>query len=420
MLTNNGDAMPSRLKKKQRLEDQSHGVVEVAHDNFVEAAMSFDKLSGDVMAIIFGFLHPNDIMRSRLNKKMRDAATKTMVPPTKFVVDSVRSYNAMRAMTTALPNLQQIKLKDVGLRVIKYTDGEDPDEHEAARTANRTTHDIDIISNFRKLRILELYIALLNGRYPVLFNFPLLQKLTIYCTHLKWDLEMLAGMPVLKALNCYCNDCLTGNISSLRVLKDTLEKVRIDTCKRVEGNFMDLADFPHLKVLTLDDTTAVRGDIRDIRDIDFPKLELFTLPKTVYGGRGYEFQRISDGPDVIRTLYLFKQHRPTILMPLWFAVLSTESPDRYNYDGDDDDYYDYDNDETPPFYIHFVEAGSRVGYRWETLNNNPCEVNWLDPEPDKGSSDYSNYIQDLQGLERKVDRFRGFYQPPTEEEYNEL
>jgi len=143
MLTNNGDAMPPRLKKKQRLEDQSHGVVEVAHDNFVEAAMSFDKLSGDVMAIIFGFLHPNDIMRSRLNKKMRDAATKTMVPPTKFVVDSVRSYNAMRAMTTALPNLQQIKLNSRP----QYVDGEDPDEELAAYTANWTTHDIDILSN---------------------------------------------------------------------------------------------------------------------------------------------------------------------------------------------------------------------------------------------------------------------------------
>jgi hypothetical protein len=37
MLTDNGNAMPPRLKKKERLEDQSHGVVEVAHDNFVEA-----------------------------------------------------------------------------------------------------------------------------------------------------------------------------------------------------------------------------------------------------------------------------------------------------------------------------------------------------------------------------------------------
>ena len=220
---------------------------------------------------------------------------------------------------------------------------------------------------------------------------------------------------MLKELKCKSD--FTGNISSLGLLKDTLEKVIIDSCGRVEGNFMVLADFPHLKELNLDET-AVRGDIRDIRDIDFPKLEQLTLPKTVYGGHGYELQRISDGPDLIRTLYLFKKHRPTILMKDWYAKLSKESPDWY--DGYDGDYYENEDDETPPFYIFFVEAGSRVGYRWQTFNNNPCEVNWLGPEPDKGSSDYSKYIQDLLQLERKVNRFRGFYQPPTEEEYNEM
>jgi hypothetical protein len=243
---------------------------------------------------------------------------------------------------------------------------------------------------------------------------------------LKWDMEMLAGMPVLKELECKYNECLTGNISSLRVLKDTLEKVIIDDCDRVEGNFMDLADFPHLKELNLDET-AVRGDIRDIRDIDFPKLEQLTLSKTAYGGRGYEFQRITDGPDLIRTLYLFRQQRPTILIPRWYAKLSEESPDWYNYFYGN---HDFDN-ETPPFYIRFVEAGSRVGYQWKTTDGNPCEVNWLDsgnpcevnwldPEPDKGSSDYSKYIQDSQELERNVDLFKGFYQPPTEEEYKRL
>jgi hypothetical protein len=313
----------------------------------------------------------------------------------------------MRAMTTALPNLQQIKLNDLG-HGHKYVDGEDPDEHRAADTANWIAYDIGIISNFRKLRILELYNKqwnnhYLNGRYPVLFNFPLLQKLTITRVYyLKWDLEMLAGLPMLKEFACHYNHCLTGNISSLRVLKDTLEKVSIKSInriERIEGNFMDLADFPQLKELNLLGT-VVRGDIRDIRDIDFPRLEQLTLPKTVYGGMGYELQRISDGPDLIRTLYLFKQHRPTILMKNWYAK---------NYDDDYDEY-----DETPKFHISFVEAGSRVGYRWRTYYGDPCEVNWLDPEPDKGSSDYSKYIQDLHELEREVYMYGGFHQPPTE------
>ena len=384
--------------KKPRLIDPT---ADAAGPSFAAAKMAIiidEKMSADVMAIIFSFLPPKDIIRARLNRKWRDAAAKTMVPPTNFIVNTMAEYNAMIAMTTALPNLQQIKLcilKDGH----KYVDGEDPDpdpdEWQAADTADLTALDIDIISNFRKLRVLELFRAPLNGRYPVLFNFPLLQKLSIWdCHDLKWDLELLAGMPVLKELECYCDEYLTGNIISLRVLKDTLEKVSI-MGRNVEGNIMDLADFPHLKELYLSKTTAVRGDIRDIRDIDFPKLEQLTLPKTVYGGRGYEFQLISDGPDLVRTLYLFKKHRPTILMPRWYAGLSEASPD--SYDG-----YDEFID-SPPFYIRFVEAGSRVGYQWETFYSNTCEVNWLyqwetssinacevnwlDPEPDKGSSD---------------------------------
>ncbi len=65
---------------------------------------------------------------------------------------------------------------------------------------------------------------------------------------------------MLKELDCIMNSHLTGNINSLRVLKDTLEKVTINSCWNVEGNFIDLADFPHLKELNLR-WTAMTGDI---------------------------------------------------------------------------------------------------------------------------------------------------------------
>jgi hypothetical protein len=52
------------------------------------------------------------------------------------------------------------------------------------------------------------------------------------------------------------------------VLKDTLEKVHLGASSRVEGNIVDLADFPHLKMLYLFDT-AVTGGILDIGDDDF-------------------------------------------------------------------------------------------------------------------------------------------------------
>ncbi len=400
----------SHTTKKQRLDNHPSAVAA-----FNEFVASFDDVSVDVLANIFSFLPVDNIMCSRrVNKKSMEAVKKTIVPLTAFRVHTMRKYNALNVMTRAMPNLQQIKL---GLLEWgyghKWSDGEDPNEEEAARTANQVSRDIGIISNFRKLRILTIDEAPLNGRYPFLFNsFPLLQKLSIIeCEYLKLDLGMLAGLPLLKELVCINNDHLTGNVNSLRVIKDTLEKVEIGGCPRVEGNFMDLADYPHLKELDLEGT-AVIGDIRDIGKNDFSSLEHLKLPHGVYGGVGCEFQRISDAPDLVRAVYLLEKQRPNLLEDGWFGRLSMNSPDRYETSGDDDD--------EPPFDITLIEAGSRFGYRWESNAGIPCEVNWLDPEPDKESSEYEEYIEESQCRERKVNIYRGFHQPPTEEEYRRL
>ncbi len=391
---------------------------------------------GDMLPKITEFFQPNELMVLRcVCKDWTEEIKKTNVPLIDFVVNSLGKYNAMRVMTEAIPNLQQIAIDGLGYGIRKWSDGEDRNEEYAAQIADWTPHDIEIISNFGKLRILEIRTyAFLNGRYPFLFNsFPLLQKLSLqHCDHLKWDLEMLAGFPLLKELNCTHNDYLSGHTSSLRVLKDTLEKVTLYHCESVEGNFMDLADFPHLKKLRLDDTavtgnigdisandfttlkelyldyTAVVGDIRDIGDNDFSSLEKLTLPKGVYGGKGYELQRISGAPDLMRTLYLFVKQRPNLIesfQDLYWS-LSEDSPD----------YYDDSN-------INFVKAGCRFGYRWEANyhGGHPCEVNWLDPEPDSGSSDYDEYIEELQEINRKGENlYQGLFQPPTEEEYDRL
>jgi hypothetical protein len=409
--------MPHYPSKKQMIEGHHQGVVAIDND----FSPSFDDLGVDVLPNILGYLILKDIMRSRrINKKTMQAVRNTIVPPTHFRVGNVDEFNAMNVMTRALPNLQQITIRGLGLRH-KYNDGDDPTEYWATQTADYTSYDIGIISNFSKLRILYINSARLNGRYPFLFNsFPLLQKLIIKnsCYNLidlKWDLGMLAGMPLLKELDCDNNDHLTGNISSLRVLKDTLEKVDIKCCWSVEGNFMELSDFPFLKELNLDNT-AVTGDIRDIDDNDFLTLEQLFLPKGVYGCHGYEFQRISDGPDVARAVYLLKKQRPALEMGYWCVYLSRDSPDWYESADEDDD--------TPPFYIQFVKAGPRLGYRWETDDGNPCKVNWLDPEPDRESSHYEEYMKELQRIDRGFyyyrGLYRGFHQPPTQEQYTLL
>jgi hypothetical protein len=406
--------------KKQRLEDNDD---QATNDNdelatVVNLLASFGALSVDLVAAnIFAFLMVDEIMsKRRINKKSKEAVKMTIVPLIDFGVWGAEAYNAMNVMTEAMPNLQQITIGDLEAGH-KWSVGEDPDEERAAATVDYTPHDIEIISNFSKLKILEIEWAPLNGRYPVLFNsFPLLQKLSIkYCYGLKWDLGMLAELPLLKELECSDSACSSSNINSLRVRKYTLEKVKINDCENVEGNFMDLADFLHLKQLDLDDT-AVTGDIRDIGDNDFSSLEHLILPKGVYGGNYYELQSIADATDLVRSLYLLKKRRPTLaILKEWHGDLSADSPDWYAPEDEDTDSF--------PFYIQFVKAGSRLGYqwrRWETYNNNRCEVNWLDPEPDRGTSDYGKYIEELEQINSEVCMFRGFHHPPTEEEYNRL
>jgi hypothetical protein len=380
-------------------------------------------------------------MRARVCTTWRDAAKKTLVPLTAFRVDSVRKlkaslenyvrkYNAMRVMSTALPNLQQLSICGCGLDYgHKYIDGEDPDEDESGRTANWTSHDIDIISCFSKLRSLEIYCASLNGRYPVLFNFPLLQTLTIVdCYHLKWDLELLEGLPSLKELKCINNKRMSVSLSSLRVLKDTLEEVGFFHCRKVMGNFMDLADFPRLKKLYLT-VTAVTGDIRDIGENDFPALESLFLPESVYGGYRYQFQNVSDVPSFMHAVQLLLQRSPTmfesnVISNGFFWSLSEDSADWFNWDG-----VRVSESPKPPFRLQIVQAGSRRGWSWcnDTsyydddndcyYRDYSCEINWLDPEP---SSDYKAYIEELQHIEKKITFYRGYHQPPTQEEYRLL
>jgi hypothetical protein len=194
------------------------------------------------------------------------------------------------------------------------------------------------------------------------------------------------------------------------------------------GNFMDLADFLYLNELDLEGT-VVTGDIRDIGENDFPSLEKLILPKSVYGGFACEFQRISDAEDAIRTLYLLSKRRLPNSFIGWYCLLSENSPDRYDVNVFDyDGVYDvYAEDDLTPFFIVLVRAGTRVGYRWETNNGNACEMNWLDPEPDRESADYGKYMEELQRisfhgrpLEERVKIFKGFHQPPTQEEFERI
>ena len=409
---------------------------------------SVDQINDDTIAIIFSHFGPVELMHMRcVCKKWREAAKETIPARVNFHVDSVNKYRAMVAMTTALPNVQNITLNHFylpprgqylhrsGSTTDRYADGEDPvDDQIDEEATNVTTHDVNVISRFSKLHYLKISFAQLNGRYPALFNFPLLQHLCLQpCDNLKCDLSMLAGLPSLKELVCDGGDQLTGDLGSLNVLKDNIEVVELSSCLKVTGNFIILADFPRLKRLDLSGT-AVIGDIRDIGDDDFLHLDYLLLSDNIFGGQYHQFQSISE-------VQSFMDSVSPILRRFsnrdWVWLLSEESPDWY--EGNATDWYEFlgfddvYNLPSPSFIITFVRAGPRVGWRWgnEDPEKEPvdglhevsesCEINWLDPEPQRDSfgsnGEYEKYADELKSIEEKIRFYRGYHQPPTEDEY---
>ena len=61
----------------------------------------------------------------------------------------------------------------------------------------------------------------------------------------------VARISVAQRIACSHSQGLTGNINCLRVLKNTLEEVKISYCPNVEGDFMDLADYLNLVELDM-------------------------------------------------------------------------------------------------------------------------------------------------------------------------
>jgi hypothetical protein len=122
------------LRKKQRLQASPNTT------SLTDATLltSFDALTDDTIIMIFGFLPPEDIMRTRLSTKLRAAACAMIIPPSDY---RVRRYKVMDAMTKALPNMQQITIDNLGFGQ-KYVDGEEPNEDRVKYTDGHITRDI--------------------------------------------------------------------------------------------------------------------------------------------------------------------------------------------------------------------------------------------------------------------------------------
>lgn len=127
------------------------------------------------------------------------------------------------------------------------------------------------------------------------------------------------------------------------------------------------------------------------------------LPRTVYGGDGHVFQRISDVPAFMNSL-LHNKTRLETLFGEYVWRLSSASPD----------WYEQIHDRIlPPFYVQFVTGGPRLGWCWyDSFFGMNCETNWLDPEPERNSSDCKAYIREVRDMNNEF--YNGYYVPPTE------
>ena len=82
----------------------------------------------DMLPIILSYLKLKEIMcMRRVNKTWTGAVRKTAVSPEEeFNVDSVLHYDALGVMSTVLPNLQSVGIKNFCPSTHIYSDGEDP------------------------------------------------------------------------------------------------------------------------------------------------------------------------------------------------------------------------------------------------------------------------------------------------------
>lgn len=265
--------------------------------------------------------------------------------------------------------------------------------------------DISCIANFHHLRYLTIHSLSLNGRYPFLFNFSNLRSLDFYNVgRLQWDLDMLVNMPKLERVRCIRSYSLTGSLSSIRALKETLIELCLSQCPDIDGNLMDLADLPLLKEISLRGCNKIVGDIRDVRPGDFQSIESLGLPECVWGGG--DLPSIEETSDIMRAWYILKKKHPRVFTNMRLG-LSLDSPERYDNN--------VHHSRKMPAHVEFVQAGSRLGWRWTNcVFGGACETNWLDPKPANPSL---RYTKELQKVADKVKFYKGFFDPPTQEEH---
>jgi hypothetical protein len=207
---------------------------------------------------------------------------------------------------------------------------------------------------------------------------------------------------------------MTGNLQSLRVLTNCLVSLSLENCPNVTGNLMVLADFPYLQRIGIR-CTNVTGDIREIGSDDFVSINELFLGDGIYGN--LSFDRIDDVPGIMKAKSNLMKRR-TIL-------------DEHDFDDDSDTmhvredslhfYHAPEGMPDPPFWIVFVCAGPRSGWKFTNrTTGGDCETEWFEPAPLVTDEGYDKHVKESIRVNKHVTLFRGFTEPPTHEEYLHL
>ena len=395
-------------------------------------------LAIDEISSILGYLSWKEILVARVSSKWRDAARLTFPPQsisprsmkTRWTTPDyyVRNRDAALALSWLSRDLPRMKTVYVNFSIPSSSQfaiaaGENAesssrlsDDDSIWAQFGRVNQpspsppiDLKILESFRHLERLVLYQTDLRGSYPFLFQFKYLKSLDLTGNdEIEWDLAMLSGLPNLEKLAAGGNELVTGNLRSVRALRDTLVSFWLVGCHKIGGTVQDLADFPRLEELSLLHTKVI-GDIRQFGANDFVAIKELNLPSGVYGFGDLQF--IQDAPSVMLAKCYLKRRNPSLFRDISWR-LAENSPQRYSAEGI------CHPSCTPPFDVEFVQAGPRIGWRWtNSALGGSCEVHWLDPEPDVSDNSYEKYLEEVEQIQNDVVFYRGISIPPSREDY---
>lgn len=152
------------------------------------------------------------------------------------------------------------------------------------------------------------------------------------------------------------------------------------------------------------------SDIREIGPNDFISIEQLHLCDGIYGGE--EMRAIEDAPALMLARYQMKRRNHRLFENKRWR-LSSESHQYYDYEGH--------HSREPPFWVEFVRAGPRLGWRWtNAVYGGACVTQWFDPEPESTDESYEEYISDLKHVENDTSFYSGCQRPPTQQEHAQI